>query len=111
MTNVLVTTTELQQICEEAITKVLKEAGIIGGDDTLDTVGCFRALDFGNFQQLGKHVLMGFDKQVLPAFLLMDLCQERNNLGGEQLFVQSLVVKCSHLFPLSDAEHRHFYLQ
>lgn len=34
MTNVLVTTTELQQICEEALTKVLKEAGIIGGGDT-----------------------------------------------------------------------------
>ena len=48
---------------------------VIGGDDALNAVGCFCALDLRNLQQLSQRILFCFDKQILLTFLLMDLSQ------------------------------------
>ena len=79
---------------------------VIGGDDTLNAVGCLGTLDSRNLQKVGQGIRLGLDKKVLLPLVLVDLRQIGHDLRRQELVVFRFEVKGSH--SISSFQLHHF---
>ena len=68
----------------------------VGSVDAFNFIGSFRTLDLRNLHQLGKGIAVGFDEKILLAFELMDLGEQRHNVGRKQFLPFILQIIIAH---------------
>ena len=69
---------------------------VVRGDDALDAVGGFGALNPRNLQQAGKCVGLGFDEKILLPLVFMNLREVGHDLRRQELLIFCFEVKGSH---------------
>lgn len=68
----------------------------VRGDDALDTVGRFGALDLRNLQKVRQRIRFGLDKEILLPLVLVNPRQIRHDLRRQELLIFCLEVEFSH---------------
>ena len=68
----------------------------VRGDDALDTVGRFGALDLRNLQKVGQLMRFGLDKEILLPLVLVNPRQIRHDLRRQELLIFCFEVEFSH---------------
>ena len=68
----------------------------VRGDDALNTVGRFGALDLRNLQKVGPRMRFGLDKEILLPLVLVNPRQIRHDLRRQELLILCFEVEFSH---------------
>ena len=68
----------------------------VRGDDALNTVGRFGALDLRNLQKVGQRMRFGLDKEILLPLVLVNPRQIRHDLRRQELLILCFEVEFSH---------------
>ena len=69
---------------------------VVRGDDALDAVGRFGALDLRNLQEVGQRIRFGLDEEVLLPLVLVDPRQIRHDLRRQEFLIFCVEVEISH---------------
>src|SRR5450759_4410236 len=69
----------------------------IRSENPFNAIGCFRTLNFCNFNKSRKSIGLGFDMNIMLTTILMDLREHPDNIRSEQLYPAFFVMEVTHV--------------